>query len=207
VTERCFIVGTGPSLRDTEGLSRLGDEDSFGTNQLDFWEDLPFIPKYYAGNLVEVMTGYTPIEPRCRSDKFVFYNPNDDLTCMPSGWTPVAKRMRISQYDDEIVGLGHTLPLIPGGGTITLTVAQWALWMGYREIYLVGVDQKNGGVPLIRTGHPLSLGIVMNFIRWQAWEWLKAYCDDHDVVLKDCTPNGALTERKILEYQDLRYVN
>jgi len=201
--ERCFIVGTGPSLRETKGLGLLDCEDTFGVNQLDLWEDLPFTPTYYAGNLTEVVCGYTPIDPRCLKQKFVFYNPRDDVTVFPEGWIPVPKRMRFTQYDDEMVGLGVTLPRIPGGGTITLTLVQWALWMGYREVYLLGVDQHNGGKVLVNKDHQQSLGIAINLIRWQAWEWLREYCEDNGVIIKDCTPGGALTERKILEYQDL----
>ena len=204
MTDKCFIVGTGPSLKETEGLYQLASEDTFGVNRLILWEDLPFIPTYYAGNLTEVLSGYTPSEPECKKQRFIFYNPQDDLTTMPKGWVPVAKRMRYSLYDDEIVGLGDTLPPIPGGGTISMTVAQWALWMGYRQVYLVGVEQSEDKAPTIKAHSQGSL--ATNFIRWQAWEWLKEYCDDNGAEVHDCTPQGQLSMRKILPYLDLSEV-
>jgi hypothetical protein len=196
---RCFIVGTGPSLGEMEGLEKLDCVDTFGVNRLALWPDLSFVPTYYAGNLTEIISGYTPMAPECQRVRFAFYNPQDDISNCPSGWTPVAKRMRFDQSDDEIVGLGDTLPRIPGGGTITLTVAQWALWMGYKQLYLLGVDQAETKPALQGTKGSLA----GNFIRWQVWEWLREYCEDHDVVIRDCTPDGQLTARKILEYQPL----
>ncbi len=198
---RCFIIGTGPSLREMHGLERLEHEDTFGTNKLELWSELPFTPTYYCCNFTEVYSGYSPREPRVKRERFLFKFEEQDDFEVEDGWTVVTKRVRESFSDMEMRGLDDVLEPIPGGGTIPLTVAQLALYMGYRELYFLGVDQSDGTAydPNQRINRHGPEGV--NSIKWKVWPAFKEYCESNGVRVRDCTPGGGLNH--ILEYESL----
>ena len=85
-----------------------------------------------------------------------------------------------------------------------MTAAQLALWMGYREIYLLGVDQSPATTANQLVGRPDGYpALTMNFVRWASWEWFREYCEAGGVIVQDCTPGGQLSAGKILEYRAL----
>lgn len=137
--ERCFIIGNGPSLNRTD-LGRLKDEDVFTTNGFFLkMPDLDWTPTYY---VVE--------------DHLVAEDRAGDINALqgPAKLFPANLRYVIEPDADTIFFDHRPRRSFPygfdfsfdadketfSGGTVTYTCLQLAAYLGYREIYLVGVD-------------------------------------------------------------------
>ena len=138
--EVCVVVGNGPSLR-IEDLTRLYELNipTFACNRvtLAFPETL-WRPTYYFISDEKLLTGYSddvdgvPAENRFFPKAFrekgikngVFYGPSPEF------------------YDYEKEGKFSTDASkgVCGGGTVTVEMMQFAYYMGFQEIYLIGVD-------------------------------------------------------------------
>jgi len=135
--KRCFIVATGPSLKNTD-LSMLVNEITFGVNRLYLhFEHMSFRPTYYA-----VM------------DKIVFDQYSEDLKklSMPMflNWnrrwffgteSPKSVYLKSKMVVNDFFQYDLTQPMVVGG-TVTFAALQIAYYMGFQEVILVGVDHN-----------------------------------------------------------------
>ncbi|AJY47212.1 hypothetical protein [Martelella endophytica] len=139
--DRVFLVGNGPSLRGMD-LDRLAAEDYFLCNlaeRID-WVRERSHPFYIASD-ARVPDGYANGRPGIDAGRYFL---NDEL------------RPKLDQAfvdDADIVWFsgarGGTLKRgltrrpwisVPGGQTVLLSAAQIALWLGYRQILIIGCD-------------------------------------------------------------------
>jgi Protein of unknown function DUF115. len=138
--ERCFIVATGPSLRLSD-LHRLKDnhEKSISMNRVFLvFEQTEWRPDYYvvtdqgcieeSGEEIKLM----PVPNKFVSDTYEpFWEGN-----IPSNVYKyhAASMPRAPFFSDNLIyGCYST-------GTVTYECIQWAAYMGFKEIYLLGVD-------------------------------------------------------------------
>ena len=137
--ERCFIIGNGPSLRMSD-LEMLKEEYCFGVNQIFFaFNKTSWRPSAYLTVNVEVFLDYQ--------------EDIDGLNC--------ALKLIDSKALDYGVQIDNALYLKHGtfaqgeplfsedisryyynGGTVTYTAMQAAVYMGFKQIYLTGVDNN-----------------------------------------------------------------
>jgi hypothetical protein len=121
--QTCIIAGNGPSLKSVP-LSFLGQYPSFGTNRCY----LKFTPDYYA-----------VINPLVIRQNLSDIN---NLSCM-----------KFAREDMKVAGAQlkpstrepfsfAPLAWINEGYTVTYVCLQLAYWMGFRTIYLVGLDHR-----------------------------------------------------------------
>jgi hypothetical protein len=135
VGERCFIIGNGPSLKKMD-LSPLKNEITFGLNRIYLlFPEMGFSTTYYVTinpNVVEQFASEIEALPM---PKFI-------------GWQ---KDQHLRLTGDMIflppspVGLGFTTQLaraMPQGWTVTYTAMQIAHYMGFKNVYLIGVDHN-----------------------------------------------------------------
>jgi len=141
--KRCFVIGNGPSLKQTD-LSLLNGEYTFCTNRIYLMLDqLGFKPTYY------VVSNDLIVE-QCARDieelpmpKFVGWHARDmikftkDMTFL---WTRCGLRSWF--FTDLTDGCWE-------GNTVTMVAIQLAYYMGFSEVYLLGVDHsyKFDGTP------------------------------------------------------------
>lgn len=143
-SERCFIVATGPSLRveDLEILNRH-NEITFSMNRIyNIFEKTAWRPDYY------VIQDFKAIEDLADEIadlelpyKFVSYRPE-------AYWeNPVARASSIKFkliseiYKNELPNFSTDISRgIFEGYTVTYACLQIAMYMGFKEIYLLGVD-------------------------------------------------------------------
>ncbi len=136
--DRCFIMGSGPSINLLD-LGKLKNEMTFGVNAcyLNF-DKMGFIPTYYVveDNLVaedradEInrlrgMTKFFPIRlAYClnRDEDTIFFNHCPDITACRFSTD-------ISQFTC-------------GGSTVVFTCLQIAYYMGFKKVYLIGMDHN-----------------------------------------------------------------
>ena len=154
--KRCFILGNGPSLKNVD-FSRLSDEYVFTVNQssrnpffetlspnFHVWADPNFfkIDKNQQEDLelFEYMTVPTRIE-NCLCfypvDQYDFCCENNLINNNTRFFAPYLK-----MYDDfnEIIRFDK---LVPGFGTVVQTCIVLAIYMGFKDIYLLGCDNTS----------------------------------------------------------------
>lgn len=142
--ERCFIIGNGPSLNKVD-FSLLQNEVTFGVNGLFYMtDDIGFRPTYYAvednhvvyDNLerirdVEAQAKFFPEKYR------EVLGDQEDTFYLPVDWSfyfRSNKFFETPQFTDDIA------KSIFVGQTVTYLNMQLAYFMGFAEVYLVGLD-------------------------------------------------------------------
>jgi len=133
--ERCFIIGNGPSLKQTD-LSKLKFEYTFGMNRIYLlFPDLGFTTTYYlsVNSLVieqcaaDIQTLPIPKFLSWRSHDLV--QPSDDTIFLYTTYTgpKFARDARGRIWE---------------GATVTYVALQLAYFMGFVQVVLIGVDHN-----------------------------------------------------------------
>lgn len=153
--ERCFIIGTGPSL-EPEDLDKLKEhgEICFGSNRIyEIFDKTGWRPTYYANQdfqLIEKSSEKIK-ELKCKQ-KFLpvdvkkFFNNEDDITYFI---------LKHKEYYPKDAEFSFDLADYLGQGfTVTYGLIQIAKYMGFDEIYLLGIDH-NYSISLNEKGVPV----------------------------------------------------
>jgi uncharacterized Rossmann fold enzyme len=139
--DRCFIIGNGPSLNQTN-LDLLDGEVTFATNGIFLkFEDTRFRPTFYVvedhlvgeDRYTEInqLRGFTKLAPYYLAycledgDDIIYYN-HRGRKSFPYGFD-------FSTNAEEITYTGCT---------VTFSCMQLAYYMGFKNIYLIGVDMS-----------------------------------------------------------------
>ncbi len=138
---RCFVIGTGPSLRmaDLERLAERGELCLASNNIFRAFDATRWRPTYYAVEDNDLAT-----KSREQINQLVHCP-----TFIPKNLLPILGRTRnrtCFRFLKRVAPPGHprfSRNLLRGincGGTVTYTLLQVAAWMGAAEAYLLGVD-------------------------------------------------------------------
>ena len=141
--ERCFLIGNGPSLKQTD-MSKLKGEHTLGTNRIYLaFPELGFTTRYYlsVNDLVieqcaqDIQNLPVPRFIGWRAHRWI--KPQDNLYFIHTTYTgeKFAKDVRGRVWE---------------GGTVTYTALQVAFFLGFKQVILVGVDHNyvhQGGKP------------------------------------------------------------
>jgi hypothetical protein len=142
VGERCFIIGSGPSINDMD-LTPLKKEITFGFNAFYLIKDrVGFLPTYY---LVE---DPFPAEDNAGAinqlHETIKIFPSDLKYCLrPDNHTIYVYFNRDYveyHHPDFPLFSDNALRCIYWGGTVAYMALQMAYYMGIREVYLLGID-------------------------------------------------------------------
>lgn len=137
---RCFIIGNGPSLReqDLDKISRYGDI-CFGFNAIHkLYDRTKWRPDFICVKDPLVMAqNYSLIKENNRCPIFIsdvkfFYNWENEENVYP--FHDIQERLYFS--DDIVLGCSC-------GASVSYTAMQIGSYMGFSEIYLLGVDCSN----------------------------------------------------------------
>lgn len=133
--ERCFIIGNGPSLKQTD-LGRLRGEVTFGLNRI---------------YLAFPQMGFTPTYYLCVND-LVIEQCRDEIQALPM---PKFVSWRARKWIRPAQSLYYLHTTYSGpkfatdarqrvweGGTVTYTALQLAYHMGFKTVILIGVDHS-----------------------------------------------------------------
>jgi len=130
--ERCFIIGNGPSLRNTD-LSLLKNEVTFGLNRIYLlFDELGFATTYYVSVNKLVIEQCADEIVRLPCPKFIKWHARevidftDDMIFLHSRGYP-------RFYTDIAEGVWE-------GATVTYVAMQVAYYLGFQEVILIGVD-------------------------------------------------------------------
>ena len=139
--ERCFIIGNGPSLR-AEDLDKLKNEVTFACNRINLiFDQTDWRPTYYC--VTDLLMFGDDLPELCKT---VFAH-SHCLFCSQS----LTEGNRIPEADYIVRnGMYRETPEFSAdasnwlyeGGTVTYISMQLAAYMGFSEIYLLGVDNN-----------------------------------------------------------------
>lgn len=143
--QRCFIIGNGPSLR-AEDLDKLKGEVCFASNMIyKIYDKTEWRPTYYCNSDGRILTKMMAdqqfwdngaqisfFQIRCRDlfkpiklDKILFYNLVEPKN--------IQKPAKFSKDISKVVYDTYT---------VTYIMMQIAYYMGFRKIYLLGIDHN-----------------------------------------------------------------
>lgn len=139
--ERCFIVGNGPSLC-VEDLEKIKDEICFGSHRIYMiFNQTTWRPTYY-----------------CAQDSKLIHSSAEEIMSLDAKMKLVAlvKDMKYRRLNNVEYLTLFTEPFYPDipkfsgdvsqgiyeGFTVTYMCLQLALYMGFKEIYLLGIDHS-----------------------------------------------------------------
>lgn len=143
--KRCFLIGNGPSLR-AEDLTRLCEngEITFAFNRIyNIFDQTPWRPTFYVSQDEKMISGCSDIINNLNVEmKFIpvqlkwWHSVNiNDAFYFNMIHQEVDNPNAFSFSDDIAYGIYNS-------STVMYTAAQIAAYMGFREIYLLGVDHQ-----------------------------------------------------------------
>lgn len=163
--ECCFIIGTGSSLLP-EDLDKLHDKHiiCFGTNRIfEIYPMTKWRPTYYVNQDFPLIKKYVKEIKELKADhKFVpieFKDTFSDLDNM--SYFVLRHRDFYPDYADFSTNLDHYLAQ---GFTVTYGSIQFAYYMGFSKVYLLGIDH-NYAISVDEKGKPIYQEGVQDYFK------------------------------------------
>ena len=134
--ERCFIIGNGPSLKQTD-LGRLKGERTFGMNRIYLmYPELGFTTTYFVSIndlVIEQCAGDIAALP---IPKFIAWHANQHFQRFPDDMV-----FLYTTYTGPKFAYDMTRRVWEGA-TVTNVALQLAYYMGFEQVILIGVDHS-----------------------------------------------------------------
>ena len=200
--ERCFIVCTGPSLNYND-LNRIKNEYSFSMNSIiRILDKTDWKPTFYGIQDYEVF-GKLKGDIQLYSNKYFFVSDEtykkynsvlnqksvDVFKLFYHGTKRNLKKPSIKFSSDITKGLYN-------GYTITYSLMQIAVYMGFKEIYLLGCDSNYDPDPnkryFVSHGHIDPNAPIAVQFQIKAYSVAKKYADKHGIKIYNATRGGKL---------------
>lgn len=138
--KRCFIIGNGPSLR-AEDLTKICEHGdiSFAFNRIfHIFPKTPWRPTYYISQDEKILAGsVAEVNAIPAKHKFIPIEMEWYYGIHVSGTTPFHI---VKEEEDGIDFSEDIAKYVANSKTVVYTAIQFAVYMGIREIYLIGVD-------------------------------------------------------------------
>lgn len=202
--ERCFIIGNGPSLRISD-VSRLKGVHTFGVNRI-YLLSTKWRPEYFVCVDNKVLEDENIYKYRVKTRFF-------------------SDRVKNRLNDlDEFVHVSQQFPfgeacLVPfsedisrkvySGGNVIYIAIQIAVYMGFAEIYLLGVDcdyPKNEKSHFY--GDDFDLGGDPGWeMSMNTFKSARQYADAHGIKIFNATRGGKLEEFERVDFDSLDFIN
>jgi hypothetical protein len=198
--DRCFIIATGPSLTVAD-LEKLGGEITFGMNSISkIGEKTDWRPTYYG---IQDLSVYKKL-------KSSIQKMDDDIPIFISASMMRKKDLKgkniigmpidgmdhlINPNADSILFSDDCYDVIYDGYTITYSLIQLAVYMGFKEIYLLGADcsyAKQGPQHFIETGVIDPNASIAGERLIRSYKVAREYADKHGIRIYNATRGGCL---------------
>lgn len=208
--KRCFILGNGPSLT-TDDLDRLKNEYTFASNKILYLLDKTcWKPTFYCCDDPEAIVMISAELSR-HDIEYKFLNVSAKNAVKQKNvhymfnYTPY----KLNRYDIDFGSICISEDIsryLSIGYTVTFTSIQLAVYMGFREIYLLGCDHNYSAV-INRRGEIKRDSTVQTYARgipdWgksvqnvevteYAYKVARKYCDEHGIKIFNATRGGKL---------------
>lgn len=228
--ERCFIIGNGPSLT-TKDLELLNNEITFAANRIfKLFHETEWRPTYYFCidylmygldheeiNQIDSQLRFVPTERALAAgkiyDEITYYN--RIVNCIIVNNSKIV-RSKEFEFSEDI------LRSVFGGQTVLYDAMQFAIYMGFTEIYLLGVDW-NYKLEVTESGNIIERNIEKNhfndsydeglenaiavvapiFAVNEAFKKAKEICDSKGITVKNATRGGRLEIFDRIKLEDI----
>ncbi|MGQ4665887.1 6-hydroxymethylpterin diphosphokinase MptE-like protein [Metabacillus halosaccharovorans] len=223
MNERCFIIGNGPSLT-IEDLNKLNNEVTFAFNRIYYiFDQTEWRPTYY-----------------CSEDDKTIFNSRDDIDSLkitnkffpinfPRDYKIQFKNakyyvFKLSERNVEPNFSNNIVKGIYWGNTVAYTAIQMAVYMGIKEIYLLGVDHNfskmindKGEIIIDKTAKDYfakeyntdkdDLYIPNVEVSTRAFKAAKKYASKNNIKIYNATRGGKLEVFERVDFDKLFYKN
>ena len=146
--KRCFIVATGPSLT-VEDVEKLDDEITFGLNSIFMmYDQSSWRSTYYVcldeNHTIKMIDNYSEkLNDACRQIKFFNKNSKKRIQSLEienAVYLPISSVNDLLKEDEKFYFRQELDKGVYNGGTVTVMAIIIAMYMGFKDIYLLGVD-------------------------------------------------------------------
>lgn len=199
--QKCVIVATGPSLR-MEDLDVLAEKRvlTFGVNKIGYaYVSTKWRPTYYVGidkRMVE-SEYFTSIKPEEQStyaligdESEEFWGKEHKPSVLKHHFCSEWAFGRYPKFSEDISRKSYT------GGTVVYTCIQMAVYMGFKEIYLLGVDFTGANEHGSKYNHFYTEKELTSVSYTDqvtlGYEKAKQYADAHEIKIYNATRGGKL---------------
>jgi hypothetical protein len=199
--KRCFIVCTGPSLLIND-LERLKDEYTFSMNSIfKIFDQTNWRPTYYCVTDRDVYNAFSnDIRVKEFQNKLypdIFHDTDCILFPFDRGIFEV----------DGFLFSDNAYIIVNEAGTITVHLMQLAVYMGFKEIYLLGCDCNYSGPKqhFVDYGSKVTDNPEERMI--SAYKVAKEYADAHGIKIYNATRGGKLEVFERVDFDTLFETN
>lgn len=213
IGDRCFIIATGPSLTIAD-LEKLRGEITIGMNSISkIGEKTDWRPTYYGIQDMAVCKRLKKYIEQL-DDKITIFISDDlhkkqkilkrNIVEMPI----YGKDHLINPNADNIEFSNDCYDVIYDGYTITYSLLQLAVYMGFKEIYLIGADcsyAKQGPQHFIETGVVDPNAHIAGERMLRAYSVAKEYADQNGIKIYNATRGGYLEVFERISMDDIKY--
>jgi hypothetical protein len=209
--KRCFIIAMGPSLKMSD-IELLKNEITFSMNSVcKIFDKTEWRPTFYGiqdrfvySKMEKIITKYF------KNESNVFVSDElDRLYEIPSNYIKFPFNSVYHLYDQQFGKFyskfsSNAYSIVYDGYSITYSLIQIAIFMGFKEIYLLGTDcnyKKNADNHFVESGH-YDKREYLNYDKMiTGYKAAKQYADKNDIKIVNCTRGGMLEvfERKAIE--------
>lgn len=209
--KRCFIIATGPSLT-IEDLEKLKGEYTFGMNSIcRIYDQTDFRPTYFG---IQDYLVYKNLQ----SDIMKYYKDADNIFVasrimhhypLGSKWNVFPLAIAYKTYNQWFRNRyickfsDNAYRLVYDCFTITHSLIQLAVYMGFKEIYLIGADCSFMGKKIHFMEHGVKDPTIASAQEKNIAGYIaaKRYADQHGIKIYNVTRGGELEmfERLVLE--------
>lgn len=220
--ERCFIIGNGPSLR-SEDLDKLKNEVTFATNKIYLtYKETDWRATYFVIEDPLIMDAHKEINRNIKGVKFYCLSSAlnyEDFYAENAYFFDHDHRINYRPYPYE-VEFSTKPDFLIWSHTVTYSCIQLAAYMGFKEIYLLGIDhnfaiqrKKNGEIIKNDTQNHFSAEYDSNknrhFIEMDidlatsAYECARVYAKKNNIKINNATRGGNLEVFERVDFDSL----
>lgn len=198
--KRCFIIATGPSLT-IDDLESLKNEYTFGMNSIiKLFDKTSFRPTFYGiqdknvYGAMEEEIKKAPIKTAFCSDELLqHYNIPSSFITFPYDGNYHLFNGKLGEYNAKFSDNAYNI--VYDGYSITYSLIEIAVYMGFKEIYLLGCDcsyPKGSKSHIVESGF-VDKNAMSNPIRMRVgYKCAKEYADSHNIKIYNATRGGEL---------------
>jgi hypothetical protein len=143
--ERCFIIGNGPSLNQTD-LTRLRGEFTFGMNRIYLlFPELGFTTTYYLSVNSLVIEQFVQEILPLPLPKFLSWRSHGAVRAVIPGGSQLPDEHPVMFLHTTYTGpkfASDARSRLWEGATVTYVALQLAFYMGFEQVVLIGVDHN-----------------------------------------------------------------
>lgn len=208
--KRCFIVCNGPSL-NPDDLTRIHENGdiSFATNKIDkIFSKTPWRPTYYLvfdnsfqRTLLSTMRNMECVCQFYRTDSYLTTRQIKNHKVLWLNTDGNRKYLESPKFSEDLVDIVYAI------ATVTYISLQLAVYLGFKEIYIIGCDNSYG-IEKLKDGTIINHNKTSYFEgsdkkdsakivgeTWQmniAYEYARKYADENGIKIFNATRGGYL---------------